>query len=256
MKTLLDAPRVSVALSPDAHRRPVRRIAFSAALLAVAVAAPPAHAQWTVYDPANYVENALQYAHQLMQIKYQLQQIQYQLQALSKLAGAPWRDVRGQLADIASVMGDPRSLGYAAPNVTATFQGLFPIVRPVQNWPTEQVARAQASVDVLQAALAATAQQQTAVDPGTQAIARMKELNSVVQGHEQALELQNTAAVYSAEELMLLRQAAMAQTNIQAVYYANQVNAEAQRDVTARATLDQLATLPATPPDISLRVSP
>ena len=34
----------------------------------------PPHAQWTVYDPANYVENALQYTHQLMQIKYQLEQ--------------------------------------------------------------------------------------------------------------------------------------------------------------------------------------
>jgi type IV secretion system protein TrbJ len=220
------------------------------------VAVPgPAHAQWTVYDPANYVENALQYTHQLVQIKYQLQQLQYQLQALTKLAGAPWRNVGTPLASIATVMGQPRSLGYAAPNVTTTFQTVFPPSRPVADWPAEETSRAQTSVDLMQAAVAATADQQSSVAPGTQTIDRMKQLNGMIQGHEQALELQNTAAVYSAEELMLLRQAAMAQTNIQAVYYANQVNADAQRDVTARATLDQLATLPPPTPTISLRVS-
>ena len=241
------------------HRLPARWLrgpACAAALAAIAVIPGELRAQWTVYDPANYVENALQYAHQLVQIKYQLEQIQYQLQALVKLRGAPWRNVATPLTTIASEMGGSRSLGYASPNVTTTFQALFPAVRPVQDWPTEETTRAQTSVNVLQAALASTAQQQSAVVPGADAIDRMKQLNGTVQGHEEALELQNTAAIYSAEELMLLREAAMAQTNIQAVFYANQMNAEAQRDVTARAVLAQLATTPSVPPDISLRVSP
>ena len=101
-----------------------------------------------------------------------------------------------------------------------------------------------------------TAQQQNAVAPGENALEQMKALNGSVQGHEQALELQNSAAVYSAQELMLLRQAAMAQTNIQAVYYANQLNADAQRDATVRATLDELSILPAPTADVSLRVTP
>ena len=215
-----------------------------------------AQAQWTVYDPANYASNALQYAHQLMQIKYQLQQLHYQLQALSKLGHAPWRDVRQSLGDMASLMGTAHSLGYAAPDVAATFRALFPASRPVQNWPTEQVTRAHASVSVLQAALAATSEQQSAVGPGSQAIDRIKQLNGAVAGHEQALELQNSAAVYTAEELMLLRQAAMAQTNIQAVYYANQMNAEVQRDITVRSVLDRLAAAPPASGTISLRVHP
>ena len=109
--------------------------AGAVALAVVATAPGSAHAQWTVYDPANYVENALQYTHQLMQIKYQLEQLQYQIQALTKLAGAPWRNVAPPLASMATVMGQPRSLGYAAPNVTTTFQTLFPTSRPVQDWP-------------------------------------------------------------------------------------------------------------------------
>jgi P-type conjugative transfer protein TrbJ len=217
-------------------------------IAAASVATPTVlSAQWTVYDPVNYVENVLHYTHQLMQIRYQLQ-------ALAKLQLAPWRDVRNPLTEIGVIMGQPGALGYAAPAVGATFDGLFPVSRVVADWPREQLTRAQTAVNVLRAAVLSTARQQDPVAPGEDALERMKALNGSVQGHEQALELQNTAAVYSAEELMLLRQAAMAQTNIQAVYYANQLNAEAQRDATVRATLDQLATPPAASPDVSLRV--
>jgi P-type conjugative transfer protein TrbJ len=206
-------------------------------------------AQWTVYDPLNYAENVMHYVHQLEQIKYQLQ-------ALAKLQLAPWRDIRGPIGEIGTLMGQPGALGYAAPNVGTTFQSLFPVTRVVADWPREQIARAQSVVDVLQAAVLSTARQQDPVGAGQAALQRMKDLNGTVDGHEQALELQNTAAVFNAEELMLLRQAAMAQTNIQAVYYANQLNAEAQRDETARAALDQLSTPPPPATDISLRVVP
>jgi P-type conjugative transfer protein TrbJ len=223
--------------------------------LTIAVATP-ARAQWTVYDPANYAENVLHYTHQLLQINYQVQQLQAQLKAMLKLPHAPWRDVIGPLGGMAALMGGTQTLGYAAPGVGSTFATLFPVSRPVADWPVEQQTRTQRAVDVLRAALLATAQQQQAVAPGEQVIQRMKVLNAGVEGHEQALELENTAAVYSAEELMLLRQAAMAQTNIQAVYYAAQLNAESQRDVTARAVLDQLSAPPPPVADISLRVGP
>jgi P-type conjugative transfer protein TrbJ len=206
-------------------------------------------AQWTVYDPLNYAENVLHYTHQLLQIKYQLQ-------ALTKLRLAPWRDITGPMGEIGSLMGQRGALGYAAPNVGATFQNLFPVTRLVTDWPREQMARAQSAVSVLQAALVSTARQQDPVDAGQAALQRMKALNGSVDGHEQALELQNTAAVFNAEELMLLRQAAMAQTNIQAVYYADRLNAEAQRDETARDALDQLSKQPPPVADISLRVAP
>ena len=215
-----------------------------------------ASAQWTVYDPANYAENVMHYTNQMTQIRYQVQQLKYQLQALSKLSGAPWRDVEQSLQGIEGVMGTARSLGYASSGLGATFQGYFPVTRPVGDWPAEQRAQSQAAIDVFGAAMQATARQQMTVAPGAATVQRMKQLNGAVDGHEQAIELQNTAAVYSAEELMLLRQAAMAQTNIQAVYYANQVNAQVQRDATVRAALSQLATPQAAAPTLSLRVTP
>lgn len=215
-----------------------------------------ASAQLAVYDPANYTENVLHYISQLTQIKYQLEQIKYQVQALSKLSSTPWRNVGQSLQNIEAVMGTAHSLGYAASGVGTTFQSYFPVTRPVTDWPSEQRSQSQAAINVFGAAVQSTAQEQATVAPGTAAVAKMKQLNGAVDGHEQALELQNTAAVYSAEELMLLRQAAMAQTNIQAVYYANQVNAEVQRDATVRATLGQLAAPQAAPSNVSLRVTP
>jgi len=233
-----------------------RRLVCGLTFAWIAAVPVAASAQWTVFDPTNYAENALQYAQQLTQIKYQVNQLKYQLQALTKLGGAPWRDIRSTLTNIETLMGSSGSVGYAASGVGGTFHQLFPTASPVRNWPAEQLARARASVGVLESAIQATADQQKEVAPGSVALARMKDLNGSVTGHEQALELQNAASVYSAEELMLLRQAAMTQTNIQAVYYANALNSEVQRDLTARETLAALSVSPVPGTDISLRIVP
>lgn len=236
-----------------AGRARANLLAVAAAVLALPTSA---RGQWTVYDPANYAENVLQYSHQLMQIDNQVRQLAYQLQALRKLRIVPGRDVRPALAGIAGAMAGANSLGYASPGADHVFQNVFPVTRPVADWRAEQRARAVAAVGVLRAAMLATARQQASVAPGAQAIEQMKAMNRAVQGHEQALELQNTAAVYAAEELMLLRQAAMAQTNVQAVYFAHRLNDDAQRDETVRARLEQLAIPAVAPADVSLRVGP
>lgn len=224
--------------------------------LASGAIAQETSAQIAVYDPANYAENVLHYVNQMTQIKNQLDQVKYQLRALAKLPAPPWRNVGQSLANIGGMMGAPHSLGYAASGVGTTFHSYFPVTKPVSDWPTEERAQGQAAVNVFGAAIDATAQQQATVGAGRAAIQRMKQLNGSVNGHEQALELQNSAAVYSAEELMLLRQAVMAQTNIQAVYFAGRINEEVQRDEAARATLTQLAAPQTASPDLSLRVTP
>src|SRR2546427_9761022 len=84
----------------------------------------------------------------------------------------------------------------------------------------------------------------------------MKRQLGSIQGHEEALELNGTIGMYSAEELTLLRQAVSALTNVQAVYYADQVNAQAQEAATMR---ERLAAMSAPGPrysPISLRVTP
>lgn len=216
--------------------------------LSLAVAAP-AHAQWTVYDPVNYAENVLHYVHQLLQI-------QYQLQALAKLPATAWRNVTSPLDAATQAMAGAQSLGYAARNVTSTFAQTFSPSRIIQQWPTEEATRAQSTVTVMQQAVSATSDGQATVSPGLAALERMKALNDASEGHEQALEVGNTAAVYAAEELMLLRQTAMTQTNIQAVYYANALAAEAERDASVRAGLARFAVPSAPQPPESLTAAP
>lgn len=245
-------------LRPKARLASALRDLRMVPLMAVAAWTSPleARAQIAVYDPANYGENVLHYVNQLTQIKYQIDQVKYQLQALTKLPSAPWRNARGALQAINGVMSTEHSLGYAASGVGSTFHNYFPVTQPIIDWPQTERRQSQAVVDVFGAAVQATAQAQTTVGPGSVALQRMKQLNGAVNGHEQALELENAAAVYSAEELMLLRQAAMAQTNIQAVYFASRINEEAQRDAAERAVLSVLAAPETAPPNVSLRVTP
>lgn len=227
--------------------RLARRAAVAGAFLMALTSS--ARAQWTVYDPVNYAENVLHYVHQLMQI-------QYQLQALAKLPTTAWRDVTSPLTTATEIMATARSLGYAARNVPTTFAQTFAPGRVIEQWPTEEASQAQSTVNVMQQAVSATADGQSTVSPGLAAIQHMKALNDASQGHEQALELGNTASIYGAEELMLLRQTAMTQTNIQAVYYANALAAEAQRDASIRAGLAALAVPSAPQPLESLSAAP
>ena len=46
--------------------------AASAVVLTLAVAAPPASAQWIVYDPTNFSQNVLTAARELQQINNQI----------------------------------------------------------------------------------------------------------------------------------------------------------------------------------------
>ncbi len=60
----------------------------------------------------------------------------------------------------------------------------------------------------------------------------------------------------SAEELTLLRQAVSALTNVQTVYYADQVNAQAQETATVRERLTAMSAPGPRYSPISLRVTP
>ena len=227
-------------------------------MIAIAVIAIPqaAHAQFVVEDPWNLGYNIAQYLKQIYQVQMQIQQLEAQIEDMTHLRGFPGRNVEQLLNQASALLGQPRSLGYANPAVGGAFQTYFTPTQVPGQWSPAQQARAQAAVDVMQAAVVATNRQQAATAPGEATLDQMKQMNSGLVGQQQALELQNTAAVYSAEELMLIRQAAMLQTNVQAVYYANQIAREAQRDTTIAAMLTILSAPVPPPQTISLRVEP
>ena len=237
------------------------RLVRAAFLMAVALLAPATvHAQFglggIVLDPSNLARNVLHYARRLEQIAMQKQQLQQQLVAMRKLPNPPWRDIRQTMAQIDGLMADGRAIGYRLQNLNQQFQATFPVDRVFRDWPTERRAQAERTVATMGAVLAGARAQAQAFNDGLGRLTDMKGRVATVQGQEGALELQNTATVFTAEELMMLRQALMAQSSMQAVYYANRVNTEAQQAATIDERLTALSVPARRSQPVSLRVTP
>src|SRR3989449_2302422 len=226
------------------------------------LAAPAGHAQFglpgsgIVFDPSNFARNVLHYARRLEQIAMQKQQLQQQLVAMRKLPNPPWRDIRQTVAQLDGLMADGRAIGYRLQNLSQQFQATFPVDRVFRDWPTERRAQAERTVATMGAVLAGAHAQAQVFNDGLGRLTDMKGRVATVQGQEGALELQNTATVFTAEELMLLRQALMAQSSMQAVYYANRVNTEAQQAATIDERLTALSVPARRSQPVSLRVTP
>jgi len=243
-------------MNSSINRSPLSRFAKSAALgaLAVMVAASHARAQFVVLDPANLARSVLHYARRLEQFDLQKKQYEQQIAAMRKLPNPPWRSISQTVMQLQALMADGRALAYQLANLEAQFRATFPVDRSFRDWSTERRNQAQRTVATMETVLAGAHQQAQSFDDGLQRIAQIKSRVGSVEGHEGALELQNTATVFSAEELVLLRQALMAQTSMQAVYYADRVNTEAQQAATIDERLNGLSAPSQRGRSISLRV--
>jgi P-type conjugative transfer protein TrbJ len=235
---------------------------LAAAALGAALLFQPAraHAQFgfpqLVYDPSAVSKLVSQISSEVKQLAVAKTQLSEQVIALRKLPNPPWREITATMQTLDAVMRAQSSLAYAVPGVDGAFRETFPVTSAITNWPTAERVSAQRTVATLRATVDAASTQGTSFPAALDRIARMKSAMASVAGHEQALELNGSAAVFSAEELVLLRQALMAQATAQSVYYAHAVNDVAQRDESVRAQL-AVATVPVPRrAPISLRLDP
>jgi P-type conjugative transfer protein TrbJ len=202
------------------------------AALAIVIATSNARAQFVVLDPANLARSVLHYARRLEQFDLQKKQYEQQIAAMRKLPNPPWRSISQTVSQLQSLMADGRALGYQLANLEAQFRATFPVTRSFRDWPTERRDQAQRTVATMETAINGAREQAHSFDEALGRIAEIKSRVGSIEGHEGALELQNTATVFGDEELVLLRQALMAQTSMQGVYYADRVNTEAQQATT------------------------
>lgn len=246
--------------SPSSVSAPMARalrLTAASAAIALLMPAQPVHAQLgsgIVFDPTNFARNVLHYARRLEQMDLQRKQLEQQLVAMRKLANPPWRDISQTVAQLNALMADGKALSYQLANLDQQFRTTFPVDQSFRDWPTERRAQAERTVATMGATLASARAQAQGFNDGLSRIAQIKSQVGSIEGHEAALELQNSATVLSAEELMLLRQALMAQTSMQAVYYADRVNADAQQSATIDEHLSALAAPARRGTPISLRV--
>jgi P-type conjugative transfer protein TrbJ len=209
-----------------------------------------------VFDPSNFARNVLHYARRLEQMNLQRQQLQQQLAALRKLRNPQWREIGQTLTQMNALVAQGQALGYSLRTIDAQFRRTFPGAQAFSDYPAEQRTQALRTLATLRGALNATNRAAQEVPASVQGLEAMKRQLGSIQGHEEALELNGTIGVYSAQELTLLRQAVAALTNVQAVYYADQVNAQAQEAATLRARLADLSAPGPRRAPISLRVTP
>ena len=204
-----------------------------------------AHAQFSipglpqiVIDPRNLVQNARQVAQAATQINNQRLQIQYQLRALAKLSRPNWRDINGLMYQLDVLMQQGEALAYSAADLDEQFRRTFPGYELPADWIASDAQRTQSTraLATLHGSLAATRRQMQDMGPGMARLQQIKSQMAGIEGTQQAVELQNTLQAYTAEELMMLRQAVAVQTNAMAVAQAQQI----QRAMEEQAVLDKI----------------
>jgi P-type conjugative transfer protein TrbJ len=209
-----------------------------------------------VYDPAAVGKLIDQIRSQLEQIGMQRQQLESQLLAMQKLQRPAWREIRGLVGQRDQVMQQGQALAYGLRTIDAEFTKTFPGVRVFQDFLAEEQAQVTRTLDTFRGVLNAASRAAAEVPDGLARLAEIKQQLTTVRGHEEALELNATVGVYGVEEMVLLRQALAAQTNLQAVHFARQVNAAAQERATFRANLETLAAPARASTPYSLSVEP
>lgn len=102
--------------------------AANAAVLSLAVAAPPASAQWIVYDPSNFSQNVLTAARELQQVTNQIQMLSNQATMLvnqaRNLANLPMSTLSQLLSSTAqtqSLLGQAQNIAFNVQRVEQAY---------------------------------------------------------------------------------------------------------------------------------------
>jgi P-type conjugative transfer protein TrbJ len=225
-------------------------LALSALLLLSVFAPAPAGAVIPVTDYAHILVNKywhfihyVQFARSIYQeyeaLANQVRQIENQLLALRKLANPNWREVYDLLANLDWIMRQGQALAYSYKDIDAQFQQAFPGWMEVQNWPAQRQLQAVRTLDTMRTALDTVAEQFRHDIADQLFLERIKGQMDGIHGHQEALELQGTIQMYTAQELGVIKQALATGNNMQAVYYGYEINREAQGEATLVASLNR-----------------
>jgi len=102
-------------------------------LASVAVPTGPAHAQWTVFDPANYAQNILTAARSLQQINNQIRMLQNQAQSLinqarnlTTISFPEINAINQTMQQIDRLMGQAQTIQFRVTGLNQQFQSLYP----------------------------------------------------------------------------------------------------------------------------------
>jgi P-type conjugative transfer protein TrbJ len=231
------------------HRRtPLRLATALLVFLLLFPVAEPANAQTPVTDAlhialnllyhiVHYLQFAQQIVNQYTQIQNQIQQIRNQVQSLKKLDVRNWREVYDLIAYMDYLMRQGQALSYSLDNVLETYNSIYPGYQPWKSYAAESLLQGRSALDTFGNALR-TLHQEYQHDINDQLLLeRIKSQVDAAQGPEQALEALNSLQTFNAQELSVTKRTLAATANLHAVFYAHQLNREAQSEATFRHVL-------------------
>lgn len=211
---------------------------FFAALFLVGciLAVPtPGAAQIPVTDIGHIVQTILHYIGRLYEIQQkadglyrQYEQYKAQLQALKKLENPNFRRIQRVLANIEVTLEQFDHLVYTLDSIDRDFQETFPGMVEAPEFRETVFQRSRRMLDAARAVLNATHFQGKSIHTGIQTLDLLKDQLATIKGHEEALEHQATVQTFSAEELLLVRQALASTNNLLAITIANREQREAE----------------------------
>src|SRR5262245_36776953 len=134
-----------------------------ALVMAITAAAPPAHAQLTVFDPSNYSQNLLTAARTLQQINNQIQSLQNEAQMLinqaknlSRIDFPELQELTTKLQAIDRLMGQAQGIDFKVDGLDEQFRRLFPEQFNAALTANQQVQNARTRLDTAMAAFRQT----------------------------------------------------------------------------------------------------
>lgn len=215
-------------------------VAFAIAGTAI-THAPPAVAQWAVFDPTNYVQNFLQQLRAVQSNVNEVKQIQAQLQQYENmLRNTKSLDVRdvGSAIDALSrldrVIGEGRSLAVTASDYEKAFKARFPGYRSAKNYSDSYRDWSDTSRDSVLGAMRVANMQTRGAMSEEQALASLRSAVASADGQKAAVDAGNQIALAQIAQLQQLRELMVAQMQATGTYMAAQQQAEASKEASIR----------------------
>lgn len=201
----------------------------------------------TYYHILHYVQFAEQIYQHYTQIANQIRQIEYQVQALKKLEHPNWREVADLIAFLDYLMKQGEALAYSLGDINQRFLDTFPGWQEWQSWPLQYRNQTVRALETMRTGLNTVAEQAHHDIADQLFLSRIQSQMDSIHGTQEALELNATLQAFNAQELSVIKQSLATGNNMASVYYAEQLNREAQANASLQAALDRTLSTPAPP---------
>ena len=221
----------------------MKRHLLSAALLALpltTLTAPPASAQWTVYDPANHVQNIYQAVRALQQINQQVQQLTHEIEMLENMAKDLERlpdsiadDILRRMRRIDELMREAEGIGYGVEEIERGYEEIYPEdygAAPPEHKVLVEEARTRwkQSRTAYRESLLVTAEVVSSARADSESLDRLIGNSQAAEGNLQVLQAGNQIEALQTEQLMQIEAMMASHYRAEALERARQL-AEAER---------------------------